>query len=239
MRLRRFAAVFLCVAVPLLTGGFQASTLVKLNPDGSGTVEQTTTVMTKTIARFDALGAANGYTEKSNPDDLFSIEEARSAADNMGSGVTFISASRIDTPDRKGIKAVYAFKDIRTLSLKEMTPPAGAGTYRLAEDTDDDGEGDDDADGKIDAAGHTFLSSFPKTVEYAIETNFEDKIINFDRRGFVQPRGQALGGTICLFTDNAPDYDCIVISQTRINIGKLSKQPNDGGVCNSGNCDIK
>jgi len=117
-------------------------------------------------------------------------------------------------------------------------PPAGNGAYRLAEDTDDDGEGDGDADGVIDA-GHTFLQSFPKSVEYAIETNFENKIINFDRRGIVQPRGQALGGTICLFTDNNPDYDCIVISQTRINMGKLIKQQSNGGKCKADNCVTK
>jgi hypothetical protein len=40
--------------------------------------------------------------------------------------------------------------------------PAGDGTYRIAEDIDEDAEGDNDADGVIDVAGHTFLPSFPK-----------------------------------------------------------------------------
>jgi prepilin-type N-terminal cleavage/methylation domain-containing protein len=118
-------------------------------------------------------------------------------------------------------------------------PPAGNGTYRLAEDTDGDGEGDDDSDGIIDAAGQTFLPPFAKTVEYTIENNFEDKIINFKKRGIVQPKGQAAGGTICLFTEHDPDYDCIVISQTRINMGKLRKQKSNGGKCNTSNCDTK
>jgi len=115
-------------------------------------------------------------------------------------------------------------------------PAAGYGTYRMAEDTDDDGEGDADANGIIDAAGHTILPSFPKTVEYSITNNFAGKIINFDSKGLVQPRGQSLGGTICFFTDNDPDYDCIVISQTRIIMGKLKKQPGNGGECNADNC---
>ena len=115
-------------------------------------------------------------------------------------------------------------------------PPAGYGTYRMAEDTNEDGEGDADTNGIIDAAGHTFLPSFPKTVEYTIENNFENKIINFDKRGIVQPRGQAAGGTICFFTDNDPDYDCIVISQTRIIMGKLKNQPGNGGECDADNC---
>lgn len=111
------------------------------------------------------------------------------------------------------------------------TPPAGFGTYRIAEDTDEDAEGDDNADGKIDAAGHTFLPSFPKTVEYPITNNFNGKIINFDKRGIVQPIG-----TICFFTDYDPDYDCIVISKTRIIMGKLKKQSGNGGECDKDNC---
>lgn len=116
-------------------------------------------------------------------------------------------------------------------------PPAGYGTYRIAEDTNGDCEGDADADGIIDASGHTFLPSFPKTVEYPI--TFASRIINFDKRGIVQPRGQALGGTICFFTDSDPDYDCIVISPTRINMGKLTKQISNGGECKAANCVTK
>ena len=110
-------------------------------------------------------------------------------------------------------------------------PPAGHGAYRMAEDTDGDGKGDDDADGTIDAEGHTILPSSPRTVEYTIENNFEDKILNFDKRGIIQPNG-----TICFFTDEDPDYDCIVISQTRIIMGKLKKQQSNGGECKAENC---
>jgi type II secretory pathway pseudopilin PulG len=112
-------------------------------------------------------------------------------------------------------------------------PPAGYGTYRIAEDTDEDDEGDADEDGIIDAGVHTFFSSFPKTVEYPITNNFTGKIINFDKRGIIQPRGQSFGGTICFFTDNDPDYDCIVISQTRIIMGKLISNTVE---CKAENC---
>jgi hypothetical protein len=60
--------------------------------------------------------------------------------------------------------------------------------------------------------------------------------INFDKRAIVQPRGQAAGEAICFFTDINPDYDCIVISQRRIIMGKLKKQPDSGGECYTDNC---
>ncbi len=123
-------------------------------------------------------------------------------------------------------------------------PPAGRGTYRIAEDTDNDGEGDADADGVIDA-GNNILLTFPKTVEYPIA--WGSTIIIFDKRGIVQPRATPLGGTICIFTDadgdgasdSNPDYDCIEISQTRINMGKITTQNTAGGVCNAANCVAK
>jgi prepilin-type N-terminal cleavage/methylation domain-containing protein len=45
--------------------------------------------------------------------------------------------------------------------------------------------------------------------------------------------------TICIFSDDVPDYDCVVISPTRINLGKLDKQPSEGGSCASSNCNVK
>jgi hypothetical protein len=115
MRLRHVGAACLWVAVPLLAGCFQSSTLVKIAPDGSGTIERTTTVKADLYAKISSPGA----------DDPFTVDEARAAADTMGGGVTFVSATRIDTPAHKGIKAVYAFTDVRTLSLSAMNPPGG------------------------------------------------------------------------------------------------------------------
>jgi hypothetical protein len=58
--------------------------------------------------------------------------------------------------------------------------------------------------------------------------------------------------TMCVFTDFVnnttllpppdgisdynPDYDCMVISATRINLGKLTTQDTAGGACDSTNC---
>lgn len=114
MRLRRFAAVLVCVVAPLLAGCLQSSTLVKLNPDGSGTIEQTISM------KKGLLEAADTSEEP------FSVEQAKAAVAGMGPGVAFVSSARIDTPGRKGLKAVYSFKDIRTLALTElMIIPAG------------------------------------------------------------------------------------------------------------------
>lgn len=121
MRLRRFAGVLACAAASLLTGCFQSSTLVKLNPDGSGTIEQTLSVATRLMAlaptEADKKSAADELKE------MFSVEQAKAAAARMGPGVSFVSAGKIDTPERTGLKAVYAFKDVRTLTLTLINNP--------------------------------------------------------------------------------------------------------------------
>jgi hypothetical protein len=132
MRLRRFAGVFACAAASLLTGCFQSSTLVKLNPDGSGTIEQTLSV----AMRLTAL-APTEVEKKSAADELkqmLSVEQAKAAAAKLGPGVSFVSASRINTPERTGLKSVYAFKDVRTLALTVMNNPFDIDMGRNAEE---------------------------------------------------------------------------------------------------------
>ena len=127
MTLRRIAAAIVCAVTPLLAACFQSSTLVKLNPDGSGTIEQTTTMTAQALEQLQSFASMGDKDKKAQkPDDPFSVEDARKAADKMGPGVTFVSAQKIDTADRKGLKAVYAFTDIRKLSVSEMNAPGGA-----------------------------------------------------------------------------------------------------------------
>jgi hypothetical protein len=130
MRLRRIAGVLACAATCLLAGCFQSSTLVKLNPDGSGTLEQTISMTAQAMEQIKAFSAMGDKNKKGGAADAsqdpFSVDQAKAAAAKMGSGVSFVSAEKIDTADRKGLKAVYAFKDIRTLSLNEVNSPAGA-----------------------------------------------------------------------------------------------------------------
>ncbi len=100
-----------------------------MKPDGSGTIEQTMTMSAEAIGQLSALSAMSD--DKNNKkagglDDLFSDADARAAASKLGEGVTFVSSRKIDTADRKGLAAVYAFTDIRKLRVNEVSMPGGA-----------------------------------------------------------------------------------------------------------------
>lgn len=96
-----------------------------------------------------------------------------------------------------------------------------ANNYSITQDTNDSNTLN---------AGDTVLPTYPKRVEYAISWDGAapaNQTISFSKRGIIN-----IGGTIS-FTSPAgvdPDYDCIVISQTRINMGRWGDPV--AGVCN-------
>ncbi|MBI1811028.1 MAG: GspH/FimT family pseudopilin [Nitrospirae bacterium] len=87
----------------------------------------------------------------------------------------------------------------------------GARSYSLIEDANDNSVNDDAA-----------IAGFPKpNFEYDITWGVVAMPITFDKRGNITNTG-----TISIASTFSPDYDCIFIEQTRINMGQLS-----GGNC--------
>jgi len=80
---------------------------------------------------------------------------------------------------------------------------------------------------------------------YPITWSGGDNELDFLRSGMSDLTGSK---TICI-DDNDPtdadeyyfnsDYNCIVVTATRINLGKMNTKYSDGGTCSDGNCDQK
>ena len=142
MRVARTAAILL-LAGPL-AGCLTSSTLLTVKPDGSGTIEQTTTMTPEAMAQVSqltsGLGAMGGVSKGGKPPDLFSESEARAAAAKLGDGVSFVSSQKIKTAEAEGLRAVYAFSDITKVRLnqKPTTPSAGMPGMKLGGSGPDD-----------------------------------------------------------------------------------------------------
>ena len=124
----------LLLATTTLTACLNSTTLVKVKPDGSGTVEQTTLV--NTAALKGMMGGAAKQTEGPtiNRDDL-----ERTAA-RMGTGVRLVSAEKI-TGDNgfEGTKAIFSFDDINQIQISQDPNMSGSTSGRLStEPTADD-----------------------------------------------------------------------------------------------------
>jgi len=116
------------LAAVLSVGCISFTTTVNVNPDGTGTIVQTTTVSPEIAAQMKQMMAgfaSDSKDKQKKPKELFSVEDAKSAAATMGEGVSFVKAERIKTADAEGIRATYSFGDISKIRIGQTASGPG------------------------------------------------------------------------------------------------------------------
>lgn len=128
--MNHFRRIISVVAVSLLAGCFQVSTVVRINPDGSGTVEETMLLSKKMIAQMNDMmqGFSGEGGEKPKPLDLFEPAKLKDQAAGMGDGVTYLSGKKSETAEYSGYSATYRFSDINKLKLNQQSGESSGGT---------------------------------------------------------------------------------------------------------------
>jgi hypothetical protein len=112
-------AAAMCLA---LSACFQADVLVRVRPEGSGTVEETFMVRKNIIREMGEApegmnGREPGYS--GNTPGVLDEERLREKARRMGKGVRYVRAVPHETEEFAGYRVVYAFDDINALTLNE------------------------------------------------------------------------------------------------------------------------
>jgi hypothetical protein len=105
----------------LLSGCLDFSMLVKINTDGSGTIEETVLMNKEMLDEMKSMAEAFGSTDDAIKKDFNMIDEKKLAeeARSMGEGVSFIKAEPLTRKDQMGYIAYFSFKDINKLSVNE------------------------------------------------------------------------------------------------------------------------
>lgn len=125
----------MALALICLLGCIQVNTVVKLKPDGSGTVEETLFVTKASMQGLQAMmKEMEGMLPEEGPSgenfNLFDEAKLREIAHDMGEGVTYVSGEKTATDEGEGYRAIYAFSDVNKLRLN-MNPsdkvPSGLG----------------------------------------------------------------------------------------------------------------
>jgi len=88
-----------------------------------------------------------------------------------------------------------------------------------------------DGDGILQEATDVRLAGYPKTFKFPLSWGGGSTTIEFSPKGLANN----IPNTFCVFSNINPAYDCIVVSPTRIILGRLKNQ----GSCSSGNCETK
>lgn len=110
-----------------LVGCIDVDTVVYVEPDGSGVVEEKM-LMSGELVGLAAQMQSEGSGEGSSG--LYEREELELRAMTMGPGVSLVSVDPISAGQRKGYKAVYSFQDINKLRLNQNPgdkAPSGPG----------------------------------------------------------------------------------------------------------------
>jgi hypothetical protein len=123
--MRLLSCPLVLIAALACSGCFQLATLVRVNGDGSGTVQQRLVFTPEALAQLQQLAILGGK-EVGNP---ISEEAARADAERFGPGVTLVSTTPIADGTGQGRESVYAFTDINQLRVSQQ-PGVPEGTVR-------------------------------------------------------------------------------------------------------------
>ena len=124
--LRLFALLSMTFA---LAGCINSATLIKVKPDGSGTIEQTLLMNMSMLKGMMATADPSGQTKAASP---FSEEQLKQSAERLGKGVRYVSSTPMTEGGFEGAKAIYAFDDISQLRIEQDPNVGGASNQGLA-----------------------------------------------------------------------------------------------------------
>jgi hypothetical protein len=126
----RIARAGLVAALALaLSACLNASTVIRVAPDGSGTIEQTLLFNPGNVENaFSQMGLkpsdGSKTSSKSKP---VSESDLRDSVTRLGDGVTLVSMSPVTLPNGyQGVSARFAFDDISTLQTEDFLMPGPA-----------------------------------------------------------------------------------------------------------------
>jgi len=115
-----FASLAIFFVALAITGCIDVKTKIKVNKDGSGTIEETMLMsgeMVEMMKQFMSGFAADSIdTQEFN---LYNEEEIKNKASDYGEGVQFISGKELREDGREGYTAIYSFADLNKLRFDQ------------------------------------------------------------------------------------------------------------------------
>jgi hypothetical protein len=127
--MRSFRLSGVLAAGLLSSGCFQMTTVMKVNGDGSGTIDHRMVYTTAALAQLRQFAALGGGGRGQGVDPL-SEQQARDMTASIGPGVTYVTSTPISSPLGQGREATYAFTDVSTLRISTQPAAPGGLTVR-------------------------------------------------------------------------------------------------------------
>ncbi len=120
--MKRFVVCFsIFFSILIFNGCLEFHTLVKVNPDGSGTIEEKF-LMSKAVAKMIASlseSFSSDSIQKREPLTLFDEDEIKADTAKLGKNVKYVSGRKLSENGQEGFRAVYNFKDLNDLHINQ------------------------------------------------------------------------------------------------------------------------
>jgi len=110
--------VVLLVISLALMGCFESLILLRVNKDGSGTIEETVVISDAFMELMKSFGGQE-EAEQEEEEDLVDEEQLAEKASSMGADVRLVSAEPVKTDRGAGYKAIYSFSDINKIQINQ------------------------------------------------------------------------------------------------------------------------
>jgi len=103
-----------------LSGCIEMHTVITVNKDGSGLIEENIFIGKEIIKMFKEFAAA--FADSTQPQqefNLFEDEKIKAKTSDFGEGIEFVSMENIVTDEKEGYKAIYKFKDLNKVKVNQ------------------------------------------------------------------------------------------------------------------------
>jgi hypothetical protein len=131
----------------LIAGCIRTDTVIRVNPDGSGVVEETVLFSDLLVESLQNLSKAAAYKDKDGDKDKAKadgrdyiqkmMKDAGSKINGLGPDVKFVSAIPVKIDEMRGFRVIYSFRDINALKINQNP---GSRTEKAGKDNDKSGK---------------------------------------------------------------------------------------------------
>ena len=120
--MKKFYFISFIIQLLIFPGCLEIKTLITVDKDGSGTIEETLVMSEKVVEMMKGFSSAfTSDSVQQQPEfNLFDENNLKERAGSFGNGVTYISSEKIQDGKREGYRALYAFENLEDISLKKI-----------------------------------------------------------------------------------------------------------------------
>ncbi|MBI3922342.1 MAG: hypothetical protein HY318_13055 [Armatimonadetes bacterium] len=126
-KFRYFLFPLVAMVSVALTGCFKASTVLQVNQDGTGKIIESVAlrrdIIQQVILLLSGFAGAGPNKKAITEEDLLSTDQLAKKAGDYGSGVTFLTARRVQEGAYVRVIGEYAFRDVTKVRLKTSNDP--------------------------------------------------------------------------------------------------------------------